>query len=152
MLKQCINCITLDMNNIKSACTQTILTLSILILKPATPSFSGIGDFTLQGTTDGAPDVDLNAPTDVAVAKDGELPIVEIDVSVITTRSDRLVDADHPQGNNESRKKNESQTGFARNSGILCKDIFHDGITHVNNFDHAYGSIMSMPKKNDSAR
>ena len=61
-------------------------------------------NFTLLGTTVrttvGAPDIDLHAPTDVAVAMDGEMPIVEINVSDIstgiTTRSDLVLDTDRP--------------------------------------------------------
>ena len=37
------------------------------------------------GTTVGAPDIDLYAPTDVAVSTDGKMPIVGINVSSITT-------------------------------------------------------------------
>ena len=76
-----------------------------MISKSTTPSLPEMGDFTLQGSTVGVPGVDLHAPTYVAVVKDGEIPIVKVDVLGITTRSDQVIHADHPQGNNELRKK-----------------------------------------------
>ena len=80
-----------------------------MILNLTTPPFPEMSDFTLQGINVGAPDFDLHAPTDVAVAKDGEMPIVKIDVSGITTRRDQVFDTNHPQDNKESKKKNGFQ-------------------------------------------
>ena len=155
MSKKCIDCVKRAMNSIKPACAQMTPTLPTMMLKPATPPLPEMCDFTLigttVGTTVGAPDIDSHAPTDVAVATDGEMPIVEINVSGIatgiTTRSDLVIDPNRPKGNNE-RKKKGAQNGFARNSGLFCKDIFHHGSSHhANDFDHAYGRITSIPKK-----
>ena len=87
-------------------CTQTVPTFPIMILKPKSPLLPEMGDFTLQGTTVGAPDVDLHAPIDFVVAEDREMPMIEIDVSGITTRSHSVVDADYTQLiTNQGRRK-----------------------------------------------
>ena len=111
MLKKFIDCVKLATNSIKPA--WALPTFPNMILNLETPPLPEMSDFTLLemtvGTTVGALDIDLHAPTDVSVATDGEMPIVEIDVSSIatgiTTRSDLVLDTDRPQDNNKRKKK-----------------------------------------------